>query len=77
MSPKLPVATPRKVIKALKKIGFIVHHHKGSHVFLYHPTVYSSRYVIVPYHNKDLRPGTMKDILKHPAIDQDRFIELL
>ena len=77
MSPKLPVAKPWKVIRALKKVGFVVHHQKGSHVFLYHPTKYSSRYVIVPYHNKDLRPGTMRDIIKHPAIDPEEFIKLL
>ncbi|MBC8204547.1 type II toxin-antitoxin system HicA family toxin [bacterium] len=58
-------------------MGFIVHHHKGSHVFLYHPEKYSTIYVIVPYHHKDLKPGVMKDILSHPAIDQDEFIELL
>ena len=36
MSPKLPAVTPRKLIKALEKAGFEVHHVAGSHHILRH-----------------------------------------
>ena len=63
MSPKLPVTTPRKIIDALQKIGFTVHRRKGSHVFLRRPDS-PGQYVNVPYHNKDIKKGTLKVILK-------------
>jgi predicted RNA binding protein YcfA (HicA-like mRNA interferase family) len=77
MSPKIPVAKPKEIIRALKKLGFIIQKQKGSHIFLYHPEIYPERYIIVPYHNKDVRPGIMHEILSHPAVDDDKFIELL
>ncbi len=79
MSPKLPSATPRKVIKALKKMGYVFHHQKGSHVFLFNPAV-PGRLVNVPYHNRDLKKGTLKIILKQVSqtgMEPNRLIELL
>jgi len=77
MSPKLPVAKPREVIRGLKKLGFIVQKQRGSHVFLYHPTITPERYIIVPYHNRDLKPGLMHEIMNHPGVDKSDFINYL
>ena len=37
MSSPLPALKPRKVIQALKRAGFFVHHTTGSHYILKHP----------------------------------------
>jgi len=76
MSPKLPVITPKKLIQALERSGFIVHRQRGSHVYLYHPDNPTS-IVTVPMHNKDLKKGTLKGILRQAGMDTKDLIKLL
>ena len=76
MSPKLPSTTSKKLISALKRAGFIIKAQKGSHIALFHPER-PGRIVTVPYHNKDLKKGTLKSILKQADIDVQTLIELL
>ncbi len=63
MSPKLPVLTPKKVVRALKRAGFVEDHQSGSHLYLHHPDA-STRFVPVPMHAKDLKKRTLKNILR-------------
>ena len=37
MNPRLPALTPRKVLRALQRRGFFIHHTTGSHYYLKHP----------------------------------------
>jgi len=37
MSPKLPVLTPKKLVRALKRGGFLFQHQTGSHRYYIHP----------------------------------------
>jgi len=55
---------PRQIIKVLEKKGFKFVRQKGSHR-LYRK---GSDRVTVPYHNKDIKPGTLMSILKHAGI---------
>lgn len=74
---KLPVLSPKEVLKILKKSGFYVHHQKGSHVQLKHSEDSSLR-VTVPYHsNFDLPAPVLKSILKQAKIPEDEFVRLL
>lgn len=75
MSPSLPVATSRKVLKALLAAGFIEHHTTGSHVIMRHATDYNRR-VTVPMHNRDLKPKTMRFILKQSGLSLEEFSTL-
>ena len=76
MSPKLPVITPRKLIQALERSGFIIHRQRGSHIYLYHPDT-PANLVTVPMHNKDLKKGTLRGILRQAGMDAEDLIELL
>ncbi len=79
MSSELPVTTPKKIIKALNKMGLVFQRQKGSHIFLRHPES-PGKYVNVPYHNKDLKKGTLKGIMKQVeqmGLNSDEFIKLL
>lgn len=51
----------KDIIKVLKRLGYIIDHQKGSHVFLHNPEINKS--VIVPNH-KELKKGTLHNILK-------------
>lgn len=58
--------TPREIIKLLEKNGFRQIGSNGSHRKLYHPK--TKQTVIVPYHNKSLKTGTEKAILKQAGL---------
>ena len=73
--PKLPRIKPFKVIKALKRAGFYLDHVTGSHHILYKDD--KSWPVSVPRHNKDLKLGTLKSILKQARLSVKEFLEYL
>ena len=73
MAGKLPVLKPKKVMKALERGGFEVHHTSGSHYILKKDGLR----VTVPYHNKDLKPGTLASIIEQAGLTVEEFKELL
>jgi predicted RNA binding protein YcfA (HicA-like mRNA interferase family) len=73
---KLPVVKPSKVIKALKRAGFYIHHSTGSHYILKSTNDPTLR-VVIPYHNKDLKTGTLAAIIKQTGMSVDDFRKLL
>lgn len=72
----LPVVTPRRLIRALERAGFFVHHVKGSHYYLKHPDRPALR-VSVPYHARDIKRGTLRAILREAGLSVDELISLL
>jgi len=60
---------PRQMIKILEKNGFTFVRQKGSHR-LYKK---GDLRITVPYHNKDLKPGTLRNILKQAGITKEEF----
>lgn len=73
--PNLPSLTSEKVIKILKKKGFILDRVKGSHHIYYHSE--TKRRVVVPLHKRDLPKGTLLEILKQAGISKEELKELL
>jgi predicted RNA binding protein YcfA (HicA-like mRNA interferase family) len=73
--PRLPACTPVVVIRALGRAGFYLDHSTGSHRFFRH----SARpgLVVVPFHNKDLKRGTLKSILDQAGLSTEEFLKLL
>jgi mRNA interferase HicA len=72
---RLPTVTPKQVVKALLKGGFIQEHQRGSHLSLYHPE--TRRQTVVPMHVGDLHRGLLKTIIKQAGLTEDEFRELL
>jgi predicted RNA binding protein YcfA (HicA-like mRNA interferase family) len=74
--PKLPVTSGPKAIRALRKAGFYVDHQVGSHVTMVHTE--SGREVVVPHHGeRDLKPGTLRAIIRDAGLTVDEFRRLL
>ena len=72
--PKLPRVKPKIVIRKLKKSGFELDTVVGSHqTFRSFNGVFR---VTVPFHNKDLKPKTLKSILKQANLTIEEFIAL-
>jgi len=72
--PKLPVVTPKQLIRVLSRLGFFRDHSKGSHFIFYHQ---DGRRAVVPMHSRDIPKGTLLGILKDIDIAKDEFIRLL
>jgi predicted RNA binding protein YcfA (HicA-like mRNA interferase family) len=70
---KLPALKPKMVIKALERGGFIIHHTTGSHYILKKENLR----VTVPYHSKDLKPGTLRALIKQAGLTVEEFLGLL
>lgn len=58
--------TPREIVKLLEANGFELVSSNGSHRKYRNPT--TGKITIVPFHAKDLKPGTEKNILKMAGI---------
>ena len=73
--PKLPVVTPKKLIRVLVRLGFFRYSKgRGSHIMMVHT---DGRKIIVPMHSKDIPKGTLAGMLKDIKISKDELIELL
>jgi len=72
----LPVLKAKEVLRALERAGFIVHHQKGSHVHLRHPEKTHLR-VVIPYHNRELAPKTLRTIISQAEMSVKDFLECL
>ena len=73
MAGKLPALKPKVVIRALERNGFIVHRVTGSHYILKK----NKLRVTVPYHGKDLKPGTLASIIEQAGLTVEEFRDLL
>jgi len=58
---KISPIKPRRLIKFLKKQGFLEIRQKGSHKFFAHP---DGRTTVIPFHpTKEIGPGLLRKIL--------------
>lgn len=73
--PGLPVVSAREVINALRRLGFEIHHQRGSHVVMRHRDD-PSRRAVVPMH-PELRKGTLNSVLKGARVSREEFLRAL
>ncbi|MGB8472539.1 MAG: type II toxin-antitoxin system HicA family toxin [Candidatus Acidiferrum sp.] len=74
--PKLPSVSGERVVRALKRAGFIELRQKGSHVSLEKRGEDQVFKTVVPMHSQ-LAKGTLSDILKQCGLKPEEFLELL
>lgn len=72
--PKPPSITPRRLIRALQKLGFFRVHGKGSHIVFAHA---DGRKTVVSMHGKDIPLGTLRGIIGDLGMTVEEFIKLL
>jgi predicted RNA binding protein YcfA (HicA-like mRNA interferase family) len=66
-----------RLIRALQRAGFFVHHTTGSHYVLKHPDQPAVR-IVVPFHGSaDVKPGIRRAILRQAGLSIDELIRLL
>jgi len=73
---KVPSLPYDKVIKVLKRAGWVVVRQKGSHIRLQKHTLSETLKLIVPAH-RPIKRSTLNHIIKQARISVKEFIELL
>ena len=74
--PRLPSISGERVLKALKRAGFVQLRQKGSHVSLEKRIGDKIWKTVVPMHS-EVAKGTLSDILKQCGITLAEFLELM
>lgn len=72
---RLPSVRPRELVAALKRDGFVEHHQKGSHLYLWHPQ--KRRMTAVPMHPGDVNRKLVHAILDQAGLTLEEFVRLL
>jgi predicted RNA binding protein YcfA (HicA-like mRNA interferase family) len=71
---KLPVISGLAAVKAFSKAGWVVNRQTGSHVIM--EKVGHTATLSVPTH-KELKRGTLRDLIKDAGLPVEEFVELL
>lgn len=73
----LPALSSRKIIKGLKKAGFLEDRQKGSHLVLINPT--NNRRAVVPIHpGKTIKKPLLRSIIENDAgLSIEDFLKLI
>jgi predicted RNA binding protein YcfA (HicA-like mRNA interferase family) len=77
MGGKLPVISGKRVIQILQRAGFVVERIVGSHHVLTYPGDPSRTVTVLLHGNRDLKPGTLRSIIRQAGFTVDEFIDLL
>jgi predicted RNA binding protein YcfA (HicA-like mRNA interferase family) len=67
---KLPLLSGKEVVGALRRLGFVEVHRKGSHVKMEHP---DGRRIVFPFHN-EIDRYTLKGALDDADVDLKEFL---
>jgi predicted RNA binding protein YcfA (HicA-like mRNA interferase family) len=73
---RFPSLTARKVIRALKRAGFVEDRQKGSHLMLIHPDT-GARTVVPVHAGRTIKEPLLRAIVRDANLTVDEFIELL
>ncbi|TAM75237.1 type II toxin-antitoxin system HicA family toxin [bacterium] len=75
MNARRPTVSGKDVVRALKRVGFVVSRIVGSHHVMRHT---DGRTTTVPVHSQDALPtGTLANILKNAGLTADQLRALL
>jgi predicted RNA binding protein YcfA (HicA-like mRNA interferase family) len=74
--PKLPRISSKKLISILLKLGFYIHHQRGSHIHLKHSKKSHLR-IVIPTNRETLAPKTLKSILAQAELTIEDIIKFL
>ena len=72
---KLPAVRPSDLARIAQRIGFVFDRQRGSHAIFIRAA--DGKRVVIPMHNRDLKPGTLHGLLDDMGLARDRLVELL
>jgi predicted RNA binding protein YcfA (HicA-like mRNA interferase family) len=72
---KLPAVRPKDLARVARKLGFVLDRQKGSHAVYLRAA--DRRRVVIPMHNRDLKPGTLHGLVRDLGISAEELVGLL
>ena len=72
---RLPQIDAVKLIRVLKRAGFLEHEQRGSHLTLRQPA--TGHRTTVPVHGGDVRRGLLKAIIQQAGLTEQEFRDVL
>jgi predicted RNA binding protein YcfA (HicA-like mRNA interferase family) len=72
---RIPSLTPRHVVAALERCGFVVVRIVGSHYQLFNER--TRRHTTMPQHKGDLPRGTVSAIIHQAGLTRQEFLDVL
>lgn len=72
---KIKPETAKKIVRRLKKNGFIFMHQKGSHRYFLKKNNENQFLTCVPMHPGDLPIGTIQAILRQSGLKREEFYQ--
>ncbi len=69
----IPSLTPKQVASALEHMGFTCYRQKGSHKIY----VKDNFQVTIPFHTKNIKKGTLHQIIKGSGVGLEEFLKNL
>jgi len=74
--PKLPQIKGNRLVNALRKEGWYVDRTRGGHAIMRHENKPGTK-IVIPFHGKPIKPGTLSNILKKAELSIEELKELL
>jgi predicted RNA binding protein YcfA (HicA-like mRNA interferase family) len=75
VTPKLPTATAKDLIRVAERLGFVFRRQRGSHaIYVRHN---DQARVVIPIHKGELKRKTLRGILHDMKISVEEFVNLL
>jgi predicted RNA binding protein YcfA (HicA-like mRNA interferase family) len=74
--PPLPNLKPSEVVRILERLGYVKTCQKGSHIIFVHANGGQVQ-PVVPMHNRDLKKGMLRSIIRQTGLTVDEFIKYL
>jgi predicted RNA binding protein YcfA (HicA-like mRNA interferase family) len=71
---KLPALRPKDLARVVRRLGFVLDRQKGSHAVYLRAA--DHRRVVIPMHNRDLKPGTLHGLIGDIGISADELAKL-
>jgi predicted RNA binding protein YcfA (HicA-like mRNA interferase family) len=73
----LPQVNGARVVRALERAGFVVLRQAGSHAQMRHSTDLSRRVTVPVHKGVDLKPGTLRAILRGAGLTAEQLRDLV
>lgn len=75
MTPKLPVASAKDVVRVAERLGFVFRRQSGSHAIYVRQSDHAR--VVIPMHKGELKRKTLRGIVQDLKITLEEFTSLV
>jgi predicted RNA binding protein YcfA (HicA-like mRNA interferase family) len=75
MTPKLPAATAKDLVRVAQKLGFVFRRQSGSHAIFVRAT--DQARVVIPMHRGELKRKTLRGMIQDLRISIEEFASLV